>query len=206
MASHTRGGLLAACPGQCGAGGGSAHLGWAVGVLLMTNAPLIIAPWKESASSLTMAFTCLCLGEKHFTFIHFFFFSQNGCLELQKRLEGESRRNPEERNRKYFGKSLTTTFSFYLVGPRVSLGFSIVEMCERMFGPTQCLLWASSVLFQISAVGSLIHQFSASFLCMNLGSSREPSISRESLGSQGLWGSPKAELAHPSREPHQDSL
>lgn len=40
----------------------------------MTNAPLIIAPWKESASSLTMAFTCLCLGEKHFTFIHFFFF------------------------------------------------------------------------------------------------------------------------------------
>ena len=28
--------------------------------------------------------------------------AQNGCLELQKRLEGESRRNPEERNRKYF--------------------------------------------------------------------------------------------------------
>ena len=143
----------------------------------------------------------------HFYSLFFFFFwSQNGCLELQKRLEGESRRNPEERNRKYFGKSLTTTFSFYLVVPKVSSGFSIVETCEWLFGPTQCLLWASSVLFQISAVGSLIHQFSASFLCMNLVSSREPWISRESLGSQGLWGSPKAELAHPSREPHQDGL
>ena len=153
--------------------GGSAHLGWAVGILLMTDASLTVTPWKESASSLTVAFTCLCLGEKHFTFI-LFFFAQNGCLEHQKRLEGESRRNPEERNRKYFGKSLTTTFSFYLVGPKLSLGFSIVETRERMFGPTQCLLWASTVLLQISAVGSLVHQFSASFLCVNLGSSREP--------------------------------
>ena len=63
-------------------------------------------------------------------FFFFFFLAQNGCLELQKRLEGESRRNPEERNRKYFGKSLTTTFSFYLVVPKVSSGFSIVETCE----------------------------------------------------------------------------
>ena len=116
-------------------------------------------------------------GRETLHFYSFFFFAQNGCLEHQKRLEGESRRNPEERNRKYFGKSLTTTFSFYLVGPKLSLGFSIVETRERMFGPTQCLLWASTVLLQISAVGSLVHQFSASFLCVNLGSSREPWIS-----------------------------
>lgn len=56
--------------------GGSAHLGWAVGILLMTDASLTVTPWKESASSLTVAFTCLCLGEKHFTFILFFFCSK----------------------------------------------------------------------------------------------------------------------------------
>lgn len=110
--------------------GRSAHLAWAVGVFLMTNASLIVAPRKcqQPHDGFYMASAWERNTSLLFTF--FSFFAQNGCLELQKRLEGKSRRNPEERNRKYFGKSLTTTFSFYLVGPKVSSGFSIVETRE----------------------------------------------------------------------------
>lgn len=174
MASHTRGRLLAACPGQCGAGGGLCSPG-----LGCRNPPhdrcfFNRYTMERKCQQPHSGFYVPLPGRETLHFYSFFFFAQNGCLEHQKRLEGESRRNPEERNRKYFGKSLTTTFSFYLVGPKLSLGFSIVETRERMFGPTQCLLWASTVLLQISAVGSLVHQFSASFLCVNLGSSREP--------------------------------
>ena len=52
--------------------GSSAHLAWAVGVFLMTNASLIVAPRKVPAASQWLLHG-LCLEEKHFTFIHIFF-------------------------------------------------------------------------------------------------------------------------------------
>lgn len=176
--------------------GSSAPLAWAVGVLLLTNASLIVAPRKVPAASRWLLHASAWERNISLLFTFFSFFAQNGCLELQKRLEGESRRNPEER--KYFGKSLTATFSFYLVGPKVSSGFSIVEMCERVFGPAQHLLWASSVLFQIFAVGSLIHQFSASFLSLHQPWLQQGALNQWRIPAQsGLVGISKSRTCAP---------